>query len=120
MTAIILGAVGLFLASAALVMAVGLFLRGRGDTGVVTRAIRSLPGLGRRALSRGAGHRAWLGCVDYGHRFLIFTEDLVTVWPPHAGNSPRLAEWILSQSGSEPTDITRPDPREFGEEGGAS
>ena len=120
MTEIILGVGGLLLASAALVAAAGLFLQVSDGRRVATWAVCGLLGFGRRVFSRGAGHGVWLGCVDYGHRFLVFTEDLVIVWPPRTGKSPLLADWILSQSGVEPTASTRPDPRELGEEGGAS
>jgi hypothetical protein len=120
MRAIVLGVGGLLLASAALVAAAGLFLRVSDGRRVVAWAVCGLIGLGRRAISRGAGHGVWLGCVDYGHRFLVFAEDLVIVAPPRTGKSPRLADLIISQPGAGLTASARPDPRDLGEESGAS
>jgi hypothetical protein len=122
MTATILGVVGLSLAIAALVAAAGLFVRVSDGRRLASWAICGFVARRRRqrALSRGAGHGVWLGCVDYGHRFLVYVEDLVIVWPPRTGQSPLLADWVLSPPGVEPTASTRPDPRELGGEGGAS
>ena len=86
----------------------------------MTRAFRRLVSFGRRAFSRGADHGVWLGCVQYGRRVYVRTEDLVLVLPPYTARSSALADWILSHPGAVLATSTCPDLYELGEEGGPS
>jgi hypothetical protein len=98
----------------------GAAARARGGRWVVIRAIRSLVDLGRRTFSRGAGHRVWLGCVEYGHRFYVFAEELVLVLPSRTGEPGALTNRIPSHPGTAPAPSPGPGLDESGEQGGAS
>jgi hypothetical protein len=91
-----------------------------GGRRVTARVIRRLADFGRRTFSRGADHRVWLGCVEYGHRFYVFAEDLVLVLPPRTGRPGVLTGQIPGHRAAATDTGLRPNLDGPGEEGGAS
>jgi copper oxidase (laccase) domain-containing protein len=119
MSAVILRATALSLASTAVIVAADLFLRAHGGWRGMIRAICGFVGRCCRVFSRAVDLGVWLR-HQAGRRIYDVAEDLVLVLPPRNGKSSYLADRILGQPGPTSADDTRPDPPELGEAGGES